>query len=164
MAKVFHKERLPPALDRFVAWWEKRGEFDLTVPPSGGARTDADQLVEWSKGRRKLPDGWVVIDPGAVVTKSEFARDSAHGHLGAGDFLPVRSYFGNGMPASVYLAGANEDPALRAEGVRRMSIVGKAGKALGYEWGGDFPGFFDGPHLQVPWWARLPLGPGVSPA
>lgn len=165
VAKVFHKERLPPALARFVAWWEVNGGFDLTVPPSGGARTDADQRVEWAKGRRvvgapEVPEGWSIV--GDVVTKSFFGRDSAHGHLGAGDFLPVRSYFGNGMPANVYLAGANEDREVRAEGIRRMTVVGKAAKALGYEWGGDFPGFFDGPHIQVPEWRTLPLGPGVA--
>lgn len=160
-AKVFHKDRIPPPIQPFVLWWEAHGTFDLTCPPGGGNRNDAMQLLDWAKGRRFNPATslWEIKDPVhhiGVVTYAQFAKDSAHGHGGGCDLHPVRTYFPNGMPETVYLGSPDEGPIAYAEALRLMRIVGMAAKGQGYESGIDFPRP-DYPHIQVPHWRDLPL-------
>jgi len=154
--KVFHRDRLPPLLQDFADAWELAGPFDLTVPGTGGNRTDDQQLLLWSKGRTFLPNTkvWVTSDVSKVVTRARSAADSAHGRGAAGDFHPVRSHFANGLPATVW-TGAEEDPLERATAVRRFEALGGFAEKAGLEWGGRFP-HFDGPHVQLKNWRALP--------
>lgn len=156
-AKVFHRDRLPPLMQRFADAWQREGTFDLTVPEGGGDRDDALQLVDFAKGRRQLDDGtWVITNLAKVVTFARTAIDSAHGHRAAGDLHPVRTTFAtNGLPATVYM-GDEEDPIVRTEALRLFQLLGEFAEAHGFEWGGRFP-HYDGPHVQVPHWRTLPL-------
>src|SRR4051812_47227677 len=104
MGRVHHKERCPDNLVvlAWVTWWDLHGEFDVVIV--AGDRTDADQLIDYAKGRRRLPDGsWVVVDAGAVVTRAQGAKQSAHGHKSAIDVHPVRELNQYGGVASIYL-------------------------------------------------------------
>ncbi len=156
-ARVFHRDRLPALLRPFADVWEQTGTFDLTV--TSGARTDADQLVDWAKGRAMNRGIWVIMDPKAVVTYAQTAINSAHGHDAGADLHPVRTYFGNGAPATIYTGGETE-PGVRAEALKRFRAMGEFAERIGFEWGGRFP-HFDGPHLQVPHWRDLPLYKGT---
>ncbi len=165
-AKVFHRERAGAALQPWFDHWEVTGAFDVTVPPSGGNRTDADQLVEWMKGRvlmlghdPKLEASWRIIDPihhTGVVTYAFTAEDSGHGHSGAADVVPVGTKFASGMPATVWL-GNEEDPADRAEAARLQGEISNSARAFGLECGGDWPSpKTDSDHYQVSNWRSLP--------
>lgn len=79
----------------------------------------------------------------AGSTKARSLRDTAHGRAGALDVAPVNDA---GTPI---FTGPRE----------QFHVIGAFGKLLGLEWGGDFPGFFDGPHLQVAGWRDLPFPP-----
>ncbi len=165
-ARVFHRERAGAALQPFFDHYEATGKFDVTVPPSGGNRTDADQLVEWIKGRvlmlghdPKIEASWRIIDPihhTGVVTYAFSAADSGHGHSGAADVVPVRTKFANGLPATVWL-GNEENPTDRAEAVRLQGEITAIARAFGLECGADWaPPKTDPDHYQVPHWRDLP--------
>lgn len=129
-----------------------------------GDRTDAEQLIDYAKGRQRLPDGsWVVVDASKVVTRALGAKSSAHGHRSGLDFHPVKALLPNGNVASIYLGDAKvESPEDFAEGLQRFKIVIATAKAMDLESGEDFQGLCDRPHLQDPAWAMNPLGPGVA--
>ncbi len=159
--KVFHREKCGAPLQPFFDWWCIHGVCDLTVGETGGNRDDADQLVEWAKGREVIPGrdprqivSWRIVNPAAVVTYAFTAEHSAHGHAAAADVFPVRTHFANGMPASIWL-GNEKDPAERAEAERLQRAIVFAAKAQGLESGADFP-HPDVPHLQAKGWRAFP--------
>lgn len=161
-ARVYHRDRAGAAMQPLFDHLEATLDFDCTVPPTGGCRTDAMQLVEWQKGRAlvahdanpMLQASWHVVAAREVVTRAFGAGDSGHGHSGAADILPVRSIGANGLPASVWL-GNETSPEDRAEAVRLQNCINEAARAVGYECGADWPEP-DGDHYQVPNWRSLP--------
>jgi len=164
MGRVHHAERCPsnPLLISWVSWWDVHGEFDIVIV--AGDRTDAEQLVDWAKGRKRLADGsWVVVDSSAVVTNALGAKLSAHGHRSAIDMHPVRELNIYGGVASIYLGDVKrEAPEVFAEGLRRWRIIIDSAKRMGLASGEDFHGLCDRPHLHDPAWETNPLGPGVA--
>lgn len=161
---VHHAELCPnnPKLRTFIAWWWHNGPFPIKI--LRGNATDESQELEYSKGRRKLPDGtWIVVNPKAVVTYALRAADSGHGHSGALDAAPVREVFSNGAVKLIYL-GDEDDELVRAEGVRRYDVMADiAEKQFGLKSGRDFKHLVDRPHLQDPEWQSRPLNNGVAP-
>jgi hypothetical protein len=141
--------------------------FDCTVPEDGGNRDDAIQLRLWAIGRAlkhgcdpRLEANWTVTHRDQVVTYALSAEDSAHGHGGGADVLPVRTLFANGLPATVWL-GTEENPADRAEAVRLQGLVSAEARAflesVPIECGADWPApKTDGDHYQVANWRELP--------
>jgi hypothetical protein len=157
MGLVSHKERCPnnQLLRKFVEWWDVNGPFAIVITNS--SRTDAEQLVDYGKGRKQLPDGsWVIIDNFAVVTNALRAEDSAHGHDAAIDCQPVRAFYSNGLPRLVYL-GNEEDPQVKAEAIRRLDMFDDLAKRCGLETGEKYPGICDRPHACDPDWRKLPV-------
>jgi peptidoglycan L-alanyl-D-glutamate endopeptidase CwlK len=150
---VHHAERCPnnPALQAFVAWWQVNGPFPIVIVY--GDRNDKEQAELYAQGRTK---------PGKIVTHALRAKDSAHGHSGAIDCMPVRELYPNGGVKLVYL-GDEADPVVRAQGRARLKRYVELVKQHGLESGDDFPGLHDGPHAQDPEWASRPLNEGVAP-
>ncbi len=91
--------------------------------------------------------------------------NAEHESAGGGgvDLHPVRSYFANGAPASIYLGSKKQESSgVYAEAIRRMTIVGQEAEAFGaipgnttLESGRHFP-HPDFPHVQVKGWRLLP--------
>lgn len=165
MGQVSHKERCPDnaKLKAWVDWYDVNGTVPIVLVT--GDRNDAEQLVDYAKGRRRLPDGsWVVVDASKVVTRALGAKSSAHGHKSALDFHPVKKFFPNGGVQEVYLGDAKlETPEDFAEGLQRFKIVIATTKAFpGIRSGEDFVGLCDRPHLEDEGWEQNPLGPGVA--
>lgn len=157
--RVHHAERCPPnpMCQGFVAWWNANGPFDIVIIT--GTRDDAEQLVDYAKGRKQLADGsWVVVDQESVVTNAQTAEDSGHGHDAAFDANPVRELFPNGNVKSIYLGDPRrETPDVCAEGVRRLKIYDSLAKQYGLETGENYPGICDRPHVCDKNWKNLPL-------
>ncbi len=130
----------------FADDWERDGEFDLTVPPDGGVRFLEHQRALYARGR---------TEPGRIVTYAATHEESAHGHAAAGDFLPVRTLFPNGLPATVY-TGDEDDPFDRAQAMIRFQTMAQFAERLGYRSGGRFP-HPDWPHIEVENWRDLPV-------
>lgn len=164
MPKIHHMERVPLLIRPWAEEWQRTGSCDL-VCTRGGAN-DADQLLEWKKGRTQLADGsWVVTDKQAVVTYAMTAAASAHGHAGVygkgggagADFHPVRALFPGGGVQLIYLGSSRkESPEVFAEGMRRFLAFITHAENFGLESGKHFPDP-DLPHLQVRNWRELPL-------
>jgi hypothetical protein len=136
--RVFHRERargVDARLVAFLDWWEGHGPFPVTLAPTAGVRTDElEQARLYASG----------------ASKARTLGDTPHGRGGALDLEPVEVLAG--VPTRLRL-----DEALYRE-------LGRVAKAHGLEWGGDFPGFFDGAHVQVPNWRSLPYPPAVRTA
>lgn len=164
MGRVHHKERCPEnaRLRTWVDWYDVNGDLDIVIVV--GDRTDADQLIDYAKGRRRLPDGsWVVVDASKIVTMAQTAKRSGHGHRSAFDFHPVKELFPNGNVKSIYMGDAKlESPEDYAEGLMRFRVVIATAKRMGLESGEDYQGLCDRPHLADPAWETNPLGPGVA--
>lgn len=162
MGMVRHKERCPanPKVKAFVDWWDVHGPFIIVIV--AGNRDDENQLEDFKKGRKKLPDGsWLVVNKAAVVTHALRAADSAHGHAAAIDAHPVRALYDSGGVRLIYLGDEKEDD-VRAEALRLFKIYNNLARAHGLEAGDVFPNLVDRPHVQDPAWRTLPLAPGVA--
>lgn len=86
-------------------------------------RTFEEQDELYAQGRTK---------PGKIVTNAR-AGESYHNYGLAIDVVEIKPYFG-------YEKGYDQ---------KRWSLIGKEGKAMGFEWGGDFKTLVDKPHLQM---------------
>lgn len=168
MGRVHHMERRPnnAKICAWLDWYDVHGPVDIVLVSSNGAtcnRTDADQLVEYAKGRRRLPDGsWIVTNPADVVTEAQTAKTSAHGHESAVDVNPVRSLYSSGGVREIYLADARkESPDDFKEARRRFRLVIDTIGDYDLESGEHFP-VPDMPHVQDRLWKTNALGPGVA--
>lgn len=83
-------------------------------------RTKAEQDSLYAQGRTK---------PGNIVTNAKFPY-SFHNHGVAFDFVPLTNGKADWQDLS------------------KFKRIGELGKTLGLEWGGDWAGFPDRPHLQ----------------
>ncbi len=86
-------------------------------------RTFEEQDELYAQGRTK---------PGKIVTNAR-AGESYHNYGLAIDVVEIKPNFG-------YEKGYDQ---------KRWSLIGKEGKAMGFEWGGDFKNLVDKPHLQM---------------
>lgn len=114
----------------------------LLLPPlriTHTLRTMDEQLHLYAKGRQRTPDGWVVVDPKAVVTKAQPGQ-SAHNYGAAFD-----------------ICFKGHDPYPQDE--RLWEAVGMVGERVGLVWGGRWKGFVDRPHFENPRWRELKRGP-----
>lgn len=99
-------------------------------------RTMDEQLHLYAKGRTRTPDGWVVTDAKAIVTKARPGQ-SAHNYGAAFD-----------------ICFKGHDPYPSDEPL--WEAVGLVGEMCGLSWGGRWKGFVDRPHFELPSWRSLP--------
>ena len=119
---------------QFLATCEERMLPPIRVTHT--LRTMDEQLHLYAKGRTRTPDGWVVTEPKAVVTRAKPGA-SAHNFGGAFDIC-----FKGHDPYP------NDEPLWEA--------VGLVGEQCGLVWGGRWKGFVDRPHFENPLWRKLP--------
>ncbi|WP_163526603.1 peptidoglycan-binding protein [Halobacillus ihumii] len=95
----------------------------ITAQISDGLRTYSEQARLYSKGRTA---------PGNIVTYAE----------------PGESYHNFGLAVDFFLTSNDGQRAIWVVNSdwRRVAAIGKS---LGFEWGGDWSGFVDNPHLQM---------------
>lgn len=126
-------------LDAFLDWWDLNGEFDITISPDGGLRTDAAKQAQY------FANG---------TSKARTLDQTAHGRAGAIDVQPV-SY--------------DPTRAVDADTYALFETIGRAGEAFGLVWGGRWSRAYppstgnpyggDLAHLEVEDWASLPYPP-----
>lgn len=143
---VYHPERCPDnvKLQNFVDWWSGQGPFAIVIVC--GNRTDGEQRALYAQGRTM---------PGKIVTQARTAAESAHGHSGAIDCLPVRELYSSGGVKLVY-TGAELDGAV-AEAIRRLNLMAGLAEESGLVSGRNFPGLHDIDHIEDPDWKSRPL-------
>jgi hypothetical protein len=94
-------------------------------------RTPADQFALFKQGRTFRNGSWVKT--GAVVTNLDgYIKTSRH----------------NNMPATAMDIGIFNGAAYLGDSPHYKHV--KEGKKFGLEWGGDWTGFVDRPHLEIP--------------
>lgn len=157
--KVFHREHADgahPQLQRFLDWWEIHGPFPVTIPPTGGLRTDQLQAELYAKGRtRPGPHAGEPNHPpmGETVTQAATIHDSAHGRGAALDIMAVKT-----STDGTRVLETLDDLSLYV-------ILGQLAKANGLAWGGEFRRPVDLDHVEVLHWRALPIpNPGVHNA
>lgn len=127
--------------------------LEARIPPTGGARSSADQHRLFNKGRHHDETGrWVYDDPvhhAGVVTNAGPAN-SPHCHRGAVDVELLEH-------GCVLTLGADLDPLERARQLAEYSLLGKIGEDLGLVWGGRFRSIQDFDHFELKSWRDLPL-------
>ena len=156
MGTVFHREHaagVDGRLLRFLDWWAEHGPFPITIPATGGLRTDAMQAELYAKGR--TTPGEHAGEPGhppmgRTVTNAKTVHDTPHGRGAALDCMPVKT---------------------SADGTKVVALIdswdlyrmyGIMVKAHGLIWGGEWRSPLDGPHAEILTWRSLPIpNPGV---
>lgn len=113
----------PAVKDKTLYILHKAYEEGINVQISSGLRTFAEQAKLYAKGRSA---------PGNIVTNAE-PGESVHNYGLAID------YFLTTWDGSTAVWNVTDD-------WRRVAEIGKT---LGFEWGGDWSGFVDYPHLQL---------------
>lgn len=124
-------------LQAFLDDWSRNGLFDIGIGMDGGVRTDALKQMNYFL---------------AGKSKAKFLSETPHGRGGAVDVYPII----NGKWRGATTADGNL-PEVRA---LFKQIADFAKSRHGLKWGGDFTSFYDGPHLEVPDWKKLPM-PGL---
>ncbi len=150
---VFHMSRLAGVDNRvlqFFLFWHRKGPFALTIPPTGGVRTN--ELVQYelySKGRTVPGPG--VGTPGApplgyTVTNAKSLAETPHGYPNnaAADAIPAVVVQGK----VVAVLDNVKDPKTLA----LVTEYGELAEKHGLVWGGRFKNFFDGFHVETPDW------------
>lgn len=108
-----------------------------------GMRTDARQRELYAQGRDLAGN---VVDKSKVVTNAKDATTSAHGRGAALDLCPVM--VGGRFPSA-------SDPA--------WDELGKFCSSWGgMNWGGNFTGLVDKPHVELSGWKALSMGAKVA--
>jgi hypothetical protein len=134
--RVYFRERAAGVTDaRMVGlldWWERWGPFPIAVAPEGGLRTDAAKQLGFFN---------------AGTSNARTLAETAHGRAGAFDLVPYD--------------GARRRLMYEGPGVPEMfAVMGTVAKVLfKLEWGGDWRGLKDLPHVEVPDWRALPYPP-----
>jgi len=138
------REDLEPATramcDAFLTTCER-----LMLPPvriTHTLRTMDEQLHLWAKGRKRTPEGWVVVDRTQVVTRARPGQ-SAH-NVGAAFDICVVGH--DPYPDDDALWGA----------------YGNAGESVGLVWGGRWKNIVDKPHFERREWRSLPQPPEAA--
>lgn len=95
----------------------------INVQLSDGLRTNAQQQALYDQGRTK---------PGKIVTNAR----------------PGTSYHNYGLAIDFFLVSQDGTQSIWVVN-KDWRRVAQIGKSLGFEWGGDWKGFQDNPHLQM---------------
>jgi hypothetical protein len=143
--------RIRPQAQQFMERMAARGTPVALVQ---GARTPAEQLLLWSKGRDLIDGKWVITDPSRIVTKARTVTSSAHGYALAfdwafllkGDLVGPRPGKGND----------SWDPDLPWKEGARVAI--ELGLVSGAAFGESAPGALDGwdlGHVELADWRTL---------
>ena len=117
----------------------------LMLPPvrvTHTLRTWDEQMHLYAKGRRREPEGWVVVDRTQIVTRAQ----------------PGQSAHNFGAAFDICVAGHDpypDDPAL-------WESYGAAGESCGLVWGGRWRNIVDRPHFERRDWRSLPQPQGVA--
>lgn len=106
----------------------------FTCKMISGHRSPADQFALFKKGRKVVANKWVIANRAEVVTfKDGFVQLSRHNYL----------------PSTAIDIGIFNEAGKYVPDAALYQHVGQA-KKLGLEWGGDWKGFRDMPHLEIP--------------
>lgn len=128
--------KLHPELQKKIKELQKACEKQgLKIGIGECVRTKAEQDALYAQGRTK---------PGSIVTKVKYP-DSMHCWGVAFDFYLLMDIDGDGK--------TNDDTYNNSK--KTFEKVGKIGKSIGLEWGGDWS-FSDKPHFQLPEWGSTP--------
>lgn len=138
VGKVYHREMADPLDARLRAALDEYAvggpwPIRLTSGLRIGPAAEVEQLSYFNTGK----------------SKAKTLDQTPHGRGGAFDFGVVN------VPL-VSIHTAKDHPELYAQCAAFF-------EARGLVWGGRFPGFYDGPHIEVPNWRALPYPPqGVA--
>ncbi len=145
-----------PGIDQriqdFFYFWAKHGPFPITIPETGGLRTDeAGQEELWNQGRtapgpRAGDTGFPVL--GLTVTAAKTLAQTPHGRGGAGD-AEVAVVMNGRVIATLT---DTRQPKIRLQ----YEHYGLLAEEHGLEWGGRWKSK-DMAHVQVPDWKHLPM-------
>lgn len=125
---------------------------------SAGARTWAEQMVEYRKGRQEVNHSgiWQVVDERLVVTRA-LPSKAPHCRRAAYDLWLL-----HGKPGEAHWRFATMDPKdgwTHAEIEQQTTLWGalvRIGGELGMECGAHWPKLKDWPHFERPDWRTLP--------
>jgi hypothetical protein len=137
---VFHFDRVEhchPKLVAFFAWWGAHGPWPITIPASGGIRSDSLEQA------RLFAEGF---------TKARLLIDTPHGRGCAADAYPAIL-----DPTSRFVAGVRND-AKDPRAAKMFAQYGALAETHGLTWGGRWT-FQDLPHVEVPGWRDTPYPP-----
>ena len=144
--------RLQPLAQQLLAQARAAGLAPM-IPSTGGARTAAEQLGLYAKGRHHDDSGrWVYDDPShhAGTVTNALPADAPHCHRGAVDVLLLEG--GKVLTMSATLPA---DEMARQLGL--YCQLGAMGESLGLVWGGRWKSIHDYPHFELPEWRTLPI-------
>lgn len=97
-------------------------------------RTPTDQFELFKQGRKFSNGRWAIVERSKVVTfKDGFVSLSRH------NYLPGTAFDTGLFQGSDYL---EESP--------HYKVIGIAAHQLNLDWGGDWSGFVDKPHIEIP--------------
>lgn len=133
------------------------GLLGLHTLVTAGARTWDEQMIEWAKGRHKLPNGsWEVVDRREVSTDA-LPLKAPHCRKAAYDMWLL---FGRRGEGHWRLATMDPKDGWTSAEVEQQIILWAAlvriGTDLGMECGAHWPKLKDWPHFQRPDWKTLP--------
>jgi peptidoglycan LD-endopeptidase CwlK len=98
-------------------------------------RTPEDQIALFKKGRTFRNGRWAITNRSEVVTfKDGYVNRSRH------NYLPCTA-----VDISIF------DGANKYQSAPALYKHVKEGKRFGFDWGGDWTGFADTPHLEIPY-------------
>lgn len=147
---------LTPSLQPTVLLLLHRAKMEglnTLIASTGGARTAAEQLTLYAKGRHHSDSGdWVYDDPvhrSGVVTNA-LPKDAPHCHRGAVDVLLLEG-------GKVLSMDSHLPPPELARQLALYCRLGAIGEDLGLIWGGRFRSIHDYPHFELRDWRLLPL-------
>lgn len=113
---------------------EKKG---IKIEVTECVRTSAEQDALYAKGRTA---------PGSIVTNAKGSNYSSMHQWGvAFDYIIKQDVDGDGDIDINDLYSH-----------KLMNVVGRLGKSIGLEWGGDWKSIVDKPHFQLPDWGSTP--------
>lgn len=132
-------------------------DIGLHTRVSAGARTWDEQMIEWAKGRNKLPNGsWEVVDRRKVSTDA-LPLKAPHCRRAAYDLWLL---FGKSGEGHMRLATMDPRDGWTPSEIEQQTTLWGAlvriGGELGMECGAHWPKLKDWPHFERPDWRNLP--------
>lgn len=129
---------------------------------TSGARSWSEQLDEYSKGRARTAEGWIVVDERQVVTRALPDRDP-HVRAAAYDLWLLFPWRERTPAGAVEYRLATMDPKdgwTSPEIEQQTTLWGaliRIGTELELVAGAHWPKLKDWPHFELPNWRALPL-------
>lgn len=132
---------LPRLQTLCIQHWMDSAKAGLKWTVDQGFRTAEDQMAIYHLGREQNPDGtWTIVDKKAVRTNA-LPEQSAHCRRAAYDIAVLVDGKVDWNDTTAYIE------------------IGKIGKHLGLEWGGDWNALHHGDvgHFNLPKWHDYPI-------